>query len=159
MAPGYQLIPPSDEAGVYSAQIFPDDLAHRRIIHLDQYTGEPLIDAGFRDYGAVAKAVEWGINVHMGREFGRVNQLVLALACVTIMVTSAAALVMWWKRRPRGSLGAPPAPDDKRARHGVLAIMLGVGVLFPLTGLSLLIVLGLAVVWLSRVPVLKQAMA
>ncbi|MEZ5933644.1 MAG: PepSY domain-containing protein [Alphaproteobacteria bacterium] len=159
MAAGYQLIPPSDEAGVYSAQIFPDDLADQRIIHLDQYTGEPLVDAGFEDYGPVAKAVEWGINVHMGREFGRANQLILALACLTILVTSIAALVMWWKRRPRGSLGAPPAPDDRRTRYGMLAIMLGVGVLFPLTGFSLLIVLALDMVLLSRLPALRQALS
>ena len=50
---------------------------------------------------------------------------------------------MWWKRRPRGSLGAPPLPDDPRLVRGLLAVMVAAGIAFPLTGLSLLVALAL----------------
>ena len=42
-------------------------------MHLDQYSGKPLLDVGVKDYGGLAQAIEWGINVHQGQEFGRLN--------------------------------------------------------------------------------------
>ncbi len=51
--------------------------------------------------------------------------------------------VMWWKRRPKGSFGMPPATASRRAALGVLAVMAIAGMLYPLIGLS--IVAGLIV--------------
>jgi len=52
---------------------------------------------------------------------------------------------MWWKRRPprlsRGLIGAPPAPGGLRLRFAVLAIVLPLCVLYPLTGASLVVAL------------------
>jgi uncharacterized iron-regulated membrane protein len=48
------------------------------------------------------------------------------------------APVMWWKRRPKGSFGLPPAAASRRAVMGVLAVMAIAGVLYPLVGLSIL---------------------
>ena len=79
----------------------------------------------------------------MGQEFGLLNQIVLALVCLAIIVMSVAAGVMWWKRRPKGSLGVPPLPEDRRALRGVVAILAIGGILFPLVGLSLIVMLAL----------------
>ena len=68
-----------------------------------------------------------------------------ALACLAIVVMSVAAGVMWWKRRPKGSLGVPPLPADARAFRGVIAILIVGGIVFPLVGLSLLVMLVLDV--------------
>jgi uncharacterized iron-regulated membrane protein len=70
-----------------------------------------------------------------------VNQLVMAATAVAIVLMSVSAAVMWWKRRPQGRLGVPPPPADRRMAFGVLAIIAFVGVIFPLTGLSLLVAL------------------
>ncbi len=64
----------------------------------------------YADYGPLGRALEWGINVHMGQEFGLANQIVLTLACLAIILLAVSAAVMWWKRRPAGSLGVPPCP-------------------------------------------------
>jgi uncharacterized iron-regulated membrane protein len=58
--------------------------------------------------------------------------------CLGIIVLTISAPVMWWKRRPKGSFGLPPAAASKRAVAGVLAIMAIAGVLYPLVGLSIL---------------------
>jgi uncharacterized iron-regulated membrane protein len=47
-------------------------------------------------------------------------------------------VVMWWKRRPAGALGAPLYPSDYRIPRGILAIGLGVSLAFPLTGIAIL---------------------
>ena len=143
MPAGYAIDLPDGPSGVYTASVFPDAVRRQRIIHLDQYSGRPLLDMGLKDYGGVARAIEWGISIHMGQEFGLLNQLVMLAACLSIIAMSVAAIVMWWKRRPAGSLGTPPLPDNPNLVRGVLVIMVAVGLIFPLMGLSLVVALGL----------------
>ncbi|MEZ2128857.1 MULTISPECIES: PepSY-associated TM helix domain-containing protein [unclassified Sinorhizobium] len=138
---GYAVNIPTTPTGVYTGSVYPDDLARQRVVHLDQYSGKPLLDMSFADYGPLGKWLEWGINVHMGQEFGLANQLVLLAACIAIVVLAVSAGVMWWKRRPAGSLGVPPMPSDKRVFRGLLAILIAGGIVFPLVGMSLVIVL------------------
>jgi uncharacterized iron-regulated membrane protein len=53
------------------------------------------------------------------------------------------AVVMWWKRRPKGRLAAPARPADRRAYAGLLAVVLPLAILYPLVGASLIVALGL----------------
>lgn len=138
---GYGLALPAGPNGVYSASVYPDDVSGQRVAHIDQYSGMTLVDARFADYGAAAKAIEWGISVHMGQEYGRANQLFMLAVCVALVGLCVSSAVMWWKRRPKGSLGVPPPPLDVRATIGVVAIVAVAGVLFPLVGASLLAML------------------
>jgi len=140
---GYAVSLPADATGVYTASVYPDDLSQERVVHLDQYSGQPLIDLRFADFGPLAKAIEWGINVHMGQEFGLANQLVLLAACIAIVMLAVAAAVMWWKRRPSASLGVPPMPTDPRVFRGLLALLAIGGIVFPLVGLTLFIMVAL----------------
>lgn len=50
---------------------------------------------------------------------------------------------MWWKRRPSGSLGVPPMPTDPKVFRGLLAILIVGGIVFPLVGASLLVMLAI----------------
>lgn len=143
LAPGYAVALPQTPRGVYSGTVYPADLAKERAIHLDRYSGKTLIDVSFANYGWAGKAIEWGVNVHMGQEFGRLNQIVLALACLLVIVMAAGALVMWWKRRPPGALAAPPWPAERRPVIVVTAILLALGLIYPLTGLSMLAMLAI----------------
>jgi uncharacterized iron-regulated membrane protein len=150
VAPGYALSLPGGPTGVYSAAAYPDDLSQQRVVHLDQYSGKPLLDMSYADYGPAAKAMEWGINVHMGQEFGVPNQLFMLAVCLAILLMSVSAGVMWWKRRPKGSLGIPPAPADRSVMGGLIAIMAVVGLIFPLVGASLLVMVLLDLAFAHR---------
>lgn len=141
--PGYALAMPGGPEGVFTASVYPDDITHERVIHLDQYTGEVLFDMKLADLGALGRAAEWGISVHMGQEFGVLNQVVLLLACIAIVLMAVSAAVMWWKRRPAGSLGAPAMPANWRVPRAIFAVAIVAGVFFPLVGLSLLVVLAI----------------
>ncbi|KAA3528888.1 PepSY domain-containing protein [Agrobacterium tumefaciens] len=150
LATGYTVVLPTKPTGVYSGSVYPDDLSKQRVVHLDQYSGKPLIDMSYSDYGPLGKVLEWGINVHMGQQFGLANQIVLLAACVGIVLLAVSAGIMWWKRRPRGSLGVPPLPQDKRVLRGLLALLAIGGILFPLVGASLLVMLVLDLIVQSR---------
>ncbi len=141
--PGYAVNIPTTPTGVYTGSVYPDDLSQQRVVHLDQYSGKPLIDLSYADYGPLAKTLEWGISVHMGQEFGLANQLVLLAVCMAIVLLAVSAGTMWWKRRPKGSMGVPPLPLDRRVFRGLIAILVAGGLVFPLVGLSLLVMLAL----------------
>ena len=146
--PGYSVALPTSASGVYSASVYPDDLARQRVVHLDQYTVQPLLDMSYGDYGPMGRALEWGINTHMGQTYGMANRLVLTVACAAIVLLAVSAAVMWWKRRPHGALGVPPLPADARVFRGLIAILAIGGIVFPLVGASLLVMLALD--WLQR---------
>lgn len=145
---GYTISLPGSPDGVYTGSVYPDDLHQQRVVHLDQYSGKALVDMGYDDYGPAGKWLEFGINTHMGQQFGLANQLLLLAACLAIIAMSVSAAVMWWKRRPARGLGVPPMPSDRRVFRGLMAILVIGGVLFPLVGLSLLAML--AVDWTIR---------
>ncbi|MBP2299679.1 PepSY-associated TM helix domain-containing protein [Azospirillum picis] len=156
LAKGYAVNPPAGPTGVYTGTVYPDDLSRQRVVHLDQYSGKPLIDMSYADYGPFGKALEWGINVHMGQEFGVANQVVMLAVCVAIVLMAVSAAAMWWKRRPNGSLGVPPMPRDRGVMRGILAILAVGGIVFPLVGASLLVML--AFDWLViRTPRTRRA--
>jgi len=75
----------------------------------------------------------------MGQECGVANQIVMLAACFAIVLLCVSALVMWWKRRPQGSLGVPPLPAEKATLRVVVALLAIGGLIFPLVGLSLIV--------------------
>ncbi len=140
LAPGYSVALPRGPMGVYTASVYPEDVAGQRVVHLDQYNGRVLLDMGYADYGAAGRGLEWGINVHLGQEYGMFNRLFLLLACAAIVMLCVSGAVMWWKRRPLGGIGVPPLPKERRTVATVFALLCVGGVLFPLVGASLLVV-------------------
>lgn len=139
LAAGYALNMPSGATGVFTASVYPDDISQERVVHLDQYTGAVLFDMGLSDLGTLGWMAEWGVSIHMGQAFGLANQIVLLLACAAMVLMAVSAAVMWWKRRPSGSLGAPDYPQNWRIPRMVFAMAIVAGILFPLVGLSLLV--------------------
>src|SRR5690606_30308574 len=105
VAAGYAVALPRGPTGVYTASVYPDALEHQRVVHLDQYSGRILLDVGYADYGVLGRGLEWGINVHLGQQYGTFNRLLLLIACAAILLLCASATVMWWKRRPAAGLG------------------------------------------------------
>ena len=159
MTAGYEVTLPADAIGVFTTAVYPDDLSKVRTIHFDQYSGAPLVDIGYADYGPVAKVTEFAINVHMGQEFGLLNQLLMLATCLAIILSSVAAVVMWLKRRPSGRLGVPPYPVSRRV-YGVLwGMAIVFGVLFPLSGLLIVAMIALDIFFIRRVPALRRVFA
>ncbi|MBI1405389.1 MAG: PepSY domain-containing protein [Caulobacter sp.] len=138
VAAGYVIRLPDRPAGVFTVQRYPRQATGQRVLHIDRFSGKVLADVGFADYGPLARATELGIAIHTGGQFGRINQLLMAAACLAIIVMSLAGGVMWWRRRPSGRLGAPPAPPRGPLSLSLFALFaLLLGLLFPLLGLSM----------------------
>ncbi|MFD1425086.1 PepSY-associated TM helix domain-containing protein [Laceyella sacchari] len=156
VASGYTVYFPEGDKGVYTVSLSADKPEDETVLHIDQYSGKVLVRVGFSDYGWMAKAISIGIALHEGRYFGLPNQVIGLVVCLGLVAVAISGLVMWWKRRPRGKLGAPALPKDAKLTRGLTAIVIGLGLLMPLAGLSLLFVFMLDRLVVKRLPVVQR---
>ncbi|SNR87213.1 PepSY-associated TM helix domain-containing protein [Puniceibacterium sediminis] len=152
----YQLNPPKDETGVWSISrdsMSTDTLdpTSDRIVHVDRYSGNLLADVRYADYSLLGKAMAIGITLHMGT-LGLWSVLANTLFCLSVIFLCVSGVMMWWKRRPAGSLrlAAPPAPRQMPHWKGATAVALALSLAFPMAGLAIAAVLLLDVLVLSR---------
>lgn len=159
----FQLNLPTDATGVWT--ISHDSMSNDgpnpaadRTIHIDQYTGKVLADVGYADYSVYAKAMAWGIAFHEG-DMGNWNLALNTAFCLAVILLSVSGMVMWWLRRPAGArrLAAPPRPANLPLWKGAVLIGLFLSMAFPLVGVTLLALLALDVLVLSRIPAVKRA--
>lgn len=150
---------PMDAKAVYSVTAFPNDPRQQTTIHIDQYSGKILGDIRWNSYGILPKAVEMGIALHEGKFFGLPNQLLMLFAAMTVLILALSGVIMWWQRRPAKRLGAPPMPEDFPLWKGAVGVIALMGVIFPLVGASLVVVLLLDYLIFSRMPKLKRILS
>ena len=143
LARPYLISIPSDPALAFTVAHQATRVENSRALYIDGAEGTVKADIGYADFGPGARAIEWGIATHQGTQYGQINRCVMLAGCVAVGLLGVSALGMWWKRRPRGRLAAPPAPPGPRAKTAVLAIVLPLAILYPLTGLSLIVAVGL----------------
>ncbi len=109
-----------------------------RTVTFDPMTGDVVARSGFADKHPIDRAIGYGIAWHEGQLFGWINQLVGVLTACALMLLAVSGVVMWWQRRPGGSLGAPPRPSDAKLRV-VAGITLIAAALLPMLAVSLLV--------------------
>ncbi|MFL9993219.1 PepSY domain-containing protein [Paraburkholderia sediminicola] len=137
---GYDIALPTSATGVYTVSYFPADPKDERTLYIDQYSGAVLKDIRYGDYGAVSKAVSYGTSLHMGRYFGVANQILCAVISLGLAGMAVTGCVMWWKRRPQRSLGAPSRERAAPPMRGWKTGLVLLGIVFPLMGVTLLAV-------------------
>jgi uncharacterized iron-regulated membrane protein len=156
VAPGFEMALPGSDTGVYTAAVYPDDLSKERTLHIDQYSGKPLVDISYPQYPALGRLIEWGINVHQGQEWGLFNQLLMLATCLSIILMCVSAATMWWKRRPMGRLGVPPMPPRKSVYIGLWIIAVLFGLAFPMSGLAIVVMVLIDQIVMRFVPPLRR---
>ena len=68
--------------------------------------------------------------------------------CLAIWILALSGLAMWWIRRPRGRIGAPPRTASPRGRLVLGLVVIPLALVFPLVGGSL--ILAVAIDWVLR---------
>jgi len=135
---GVRIIYPQGAKGVFTVSYVPDKAEGQRTLYVDPGTGRVLGNVGWEDYSPVAKAVEWGVMTHMGRQYGLANQLANLAVCLLLVGSVSAGLVLWWRRRPEGELGAPVLQPGDRMPGAIKVLLALLAVLFPLVGATML---------------------
>ena len=165
MIPGYAIIPPSNSAqdgkttyGSYTVvNRWPQKLSEQRTLYLDQFTGATITNATAAQDGALTRLTSFGIAMHMGNQLGVLTRISATAACLGVLTSVVTGFLMWWKRRPSGRTGLPGpatasarAATPKRAKVAVGVAGVVLGVLYPVFGVSLLLVLAVETVLARR---------
>lgn len=154
--PGYTVRLPRDERGVFTITVSTDRPQEGATLHVDQYSGAVLADLRFEDHGIVAKAITVGIKVHQGDYFGWANKALILAVALGLIGMVGAGVTMWWRRKPPGESGAPRPDEDADLPPWTPAVIVALGVLFPLFGVTLLAALAVDRLVVRRVPALRR---
>ncbi len=136
----YEIRPPRKPDAAYWVRSASKNRAEQTELIVDQYTGAVLKRHGFADNPALARIVSQGISFHQGELYGWLNLAQNTLAAVLAVVLSVSGFVAWWMRRPAGSLGVPAAPEASLGT-GMIVLVIGLSILLPLVGASLIVAL------------------
>jgi uncharacterized iron-regulated membrane protein len=125
-----------------------------RVTYVTSVDGARIVNkSGFADKPVVDRVTETAVAAHEGQLFGRWNQAILVLNALGLIILSVGAVVMWWKRRPKGVLGAPRSPvSPAPIGVGLWLVIVAIGVVLPLFAASLLVLLSAERLLLPRLP-------
>ena len=153
--PGYSVLLPIDDFsdpampvyGTYQvSNPWPGKLEEMKVFYLDQFSGKTLAVSGSDSWGTLQRATDWGINNHMGTQYGLLSKTLATLGCLLIIVSVATGVIMWWIRRPKGSAGLPRTPAG-RASGPTTFVVVGVGVIlgvvYPMWGVTALVIVAI----------------
>ena len=149
------LAPAPGGNGRWTAKSTTANRPRRVDLVVDGASGEIVRRDDFATKHPIDKVVAVGIAFHEGRLFGWPNQLLLLVTAVGLVLVCISAVWLWLRRRDPGRLGAPPPGIPPRRSVPLVATVVGLGVLLPLFGLSLLAVLLLERLVLRRVTPVK----
>ncbi|MGV3608145.1 MAG: PepSY-associated TM helix domain-containing protein [Planctomycetaceae bacterium] len=156
LQPPVQIAPPAKESQPWTAKSMTANRPWRVNLTLDGETGKVLSQNGFREKHWIDKLVAIGIAAHEGQLFGWPNQVIGLLTVLGLLLLCFSGLVMWWRRRDPGSLGALKEVARPRFAIGLLIIVLALGIYLPLFGTSLILVVLLERFVLRRIPSLRN---
>jgi uncharacterized iron-regulated membrane protein len=135
------IAPPSMKTAKWSARSDADDRSQRADLSLDPISGRVTHRVDFAQRPLLDRLIGYGVAVHEGALFPPLNQILSAFTALGLITTCISAVTMWWRRRPHGVLGAPPAHADARHPRVFIALLVLLGIFLPLLGASMLTVL------------------
>lgn len=146
------IAPPSRGSDEWTAKSNTANRPRRVNLTLEGTTGKVLTREDFSNKHWVDRVVSTGVAAHEGQLFGWPNQLMGLLTALGLVLLSVSGVIMWWRRRDEGVLGAPRVVLSPRVSWGLITLVVLLGIYLPLFGASQLLVLLLEWALLRRIP-------
>ncbi len=139
LAPPVRIYLPSERMPWWRVRAETQNRPLVRELEIDATSGAVLSDQGFAAKPALDRVIGIGIAAHEGQLFGAANQALGLFTALGLIAMCVSAVVMWWRRRPSGSLGAPaPRVPDFRIGAGMWVAIVTLALLLPVLGISIL---------------------
>lgn len=148
--------PPMSMHGNWTAKSDAQKRTVRTNLELDGVSGRILKREDFDQRPWIDRAVGIGVAAHEGQLFGIANQLLGLFTAIGLLAISLSAIVLWWKRRPLGQLGAPLPARQTTLSIGKAVLILGFALFLPLLGASLIVVVLSERFVVRRIPAAAQ---
>jgi uncharacterized iron-regulated membrane protein len=146
------IAPPEHGSLNWTAKSMAENRTQRVDLVVDGASGEIVSREDFQSRHLIDRIVGIAISAHQGQLFGWPNQLLGLLTACGLLLLCISGIVMWWRRRDVGVLGAPKVILNPRVSLGLIALVVIFGFYLPLFGTSLIIVLLAERLILSRIP-------
>ena len=152
LLPPVLIAPPARGATHWTAKSNTPNRPWRVNLVVDGATGDIVSREDFNDKHLIDQIVSTGIAAHEGQLFGWPNQLLGLLTAGGLILMSVSGVILWWKRREQGVLGAPKVALSPRVSWGLITLIVLFGVYLPLFGTSLIAVFLVERLILRRIP-------
>ncbi|MGB8703561.1 MAG: PepSY domain-containing protein [Gillisia sp.] len=129
---------PHKETDVYTISNTVGDPHFLEVHHLDQFTGKEIVSNNWDDIGVLMQGRLWFMAFHQG-QFGTWNKYLMLLTAIALFTLSLSALISYILREKNG-WGIPKVPKSFRAGKVVVGLIILLGLLLPLFGLSILFI-------------------
>ena len=150
------ISPPAQPGDNWTAKSDTRDRPLRVDLILDPETGAILKRTDFRSKPWLDRAIGTGIAAHEGQLFGLANQLLGLFTTIGLVTLSLSGLVMWWRRKPADTLGAPAPIRHIRFSAGLITLLIAFGLYFPFLGGSMILVVLTERFFLRRLPATQR---
>jgi uncharacterized iron-regulated membrane protein len=145
------ISPPKSNGAPWSVTSDAANRPTRSDLKIDGATGRLLDRKDFSQRHWIDRVIGYGIAVHEGALFGLLNQIIGTLTVLMLVILSVSGVIMWWKRRPAGSLGAPVSRGRPALGLGLVSLIVALAIYMPMFGVTLLAVLLLEIAVLRHV--------
>ncbi|PZU58453.1 MAG: peptidase [Sphingobium sp.] len=132
-----EISPPTAPGGGWPVKSTAANRPLRTDIVMDGRTGAILSRKDFGERPLIDRIVGVGVAAHEGVLFGLANQLLGLLTVTGLALLALSSVVLWWRRRPDGALGAPVPQGVIRHSWALVGLVVALGFVVPLFGLSL----------------------
>ncbi len=128
----------------------------RTSIMMDPRTAGIVSREDFALRHLIDRIIGTGVAAHEGQLFGLANQLIGLATAMGLVTLSISSLIIWWRRRHAGVLGAPLPLEMPRWRFAVAAVIVALALYLPAMAASLLLVIVLERFVFSRIPPVRR---
>jgi uncharacterized iron-regulated membrane protein len=145
------ISPPKMSGGAWSVASESADRPLRVDLKVDGETGSVTQRKDFSERHWIDRVIGYGVAAHEGQLFGLANQVLGTLTALFLVILSVSGVVMWWKRRPEGILGAPIALQRPGFGAALILSILLLAIYMPMFGLTLVLMLIIETLVLRRI--------
>ncbi|QXP72958.1 PepSY domain-containing protein [Tenacibaculum sp. AHE15PA] len=121
-----------------SNSTFPLDA--QKMLHFDQYSGNLIKAHTWSDVGFLMRGRMWVMAFHQG-QFGGWNWWLMFGIATSLTLMTVAGLFSYLYRKQQGSWGVPKVSSQSKVGKSILFILILLGVLLPIFGLSLVLII------------------
>jgi uncharacterized iron-regulated membrane protein len=132
-----EISPPTATGDIWTVNSSAANRMLRSTVEINGATGAIVGRRDFAQRHWIDRIVGIGVAAHEGALFGIANQLLGLATVLGLTLLALSSIVLWWRRRLGATLGAPPAQGRIRHSNILVALVVALGFLVPLFGISL----------------------
>ncbi len=137
---------PTTEHGVYSIHnINHQNQSQQVAIHLDQYSGQTILQLGWHDVGFLMQARMWAMAFHQG-QFGLWNWVLVLFTAVGLLLLSAAAVISYFIKS-KGKVRVLFKNYSSSIGYVYPVAVTIMGLILPVFGISVLVIWLIQKIW------------